>query len=240
MSIVDNLAKRLLKAATVRAKRMIAPNTFHLTLVGEQLKALAYTPGQHLRIFVGLDQQTELSDKVRTYSVWQYDSAEARIELAVCTHSTGIGARWVKSLLPGDTVYFSGPKGKFVVDHSADEYLLIGDSSALAHLYEIRRHLGRDKLVQGIIYSAAKTDCFADLDGSMPFPYYPFAADPVPELRALIRTYRQNSSGRGMVYIGGESRVCVALHGYFRKELGWPVARIRSKPFWHPGKKGLE
>ncbi len=43
-----------------------------------------------------------------------------------------------------------------------------------------------------------------------------------------------------MVYIAGDSRVCVALNHYFRKELHWDSKQIKTKPFWNPEKTGLE
>jgi NADPH-dependent ferric siderophore reductase len=47
-------------------------------------------------------------------------------------------------------------------------------------------------------------------------------------------------TGRRMVYIGGDSRICVSLTHYFRKELQWEARQIKTKPFWNPDKKGLE
>nr|WP_197482116.1 SIP domain-containing protein [Polaribacter atrinae] len=46
--------------------------------------------------------------------------------------------------------------------------------------------------------------------------------------------------GIKMVYIAGDSRVCIALNQYFRKELNWNTKQIKTKPFWNPDKKGLE
>lgn len=57
---------------------------------------------------------------------------------------------------------------------------------------------------------------------------------------AKIAELIPNLKGKKMVYIAGDSRVCVALNQYFRKELHWDGKLIKTKPFWNPGKKGLE
>jgi NADPH-dependent ferric siderophore reductase len=46
--------------------------------------------------------------------------------------------------------------------------------------------------------------------------------------------------GKQMVYIAGDSRVCVALNYYFKNYLNWNTKQIKTKPFWNPEKKGLE
>ncbi|WP_264373561.1 hypothetical protein [Paenibacillus psychroresistens] len=43
-----------------------------------------------------------------------------------------------------------------------------------------------------------------------------------------------------MLYVGGDGRVCVELHKHFKQTLNWSNQQIKSKPFWIPGKKGLE
>ncbi len=37
-----------------------------------------------------------------------------------------------------------------------------------------------------------------------------------------------------------EAATCVALRRHFLAERGWPRGAVRVKPFWAPGKKGLE
>jgi NADPH-dependent ferric siderophore reductase len=239
MGIIDNFAKRLLNQATVISKKLIAENAFHLTIQGDSLKNMQYITGEHLRIFVGLNLTDNLNDKVRTYSVWRYDHIQTTIDLVICTHSDGIGSKWVHQLQIGQEVYFSNPKGKFIIDNSADYYLLIGDASALAHLYEINRNLISKKDVKAFFYSKRLPELFKDIDGSQPFNFYEFPENPINELIPLIEEALATSQGKGIVYVGGDGRVCVALNQYF-KQKGWNKHQIKIKPFWMPNKTGLE
>jgi NADPH-dependent ferric siderophore reductase len=117
---------------------------------------------------------------------------------------------------------------------------MIGDLSALAHLYCIKGNLAANKKVESIIYSQDKNDLFADLDGSNPLNFYQLPPNPTAELIRQIQGVIPKMHGKKVVYIGGDSRVCVALTQYFRNELGWSKDQLKVKPFWNPEKKGLE
>jgi NADPH-dependent ferric siderophore reductase len=137
-------------------------------------------------------------------------------------------------------VYFAWHKGKFLVDDSADSYLMIGDLSALAHLYEIRRNLPLGKKVKSIIYHQNMQELYPDIDGSNPFSFTQLPQNPTAELLQLIKEIIPEMKGEKMIYIAGDSRVCVTLTHYFRNELQWPSSKLKVKPFWNPEKKGLE
>lgn len=92
MGILENLGKRISHKAIVINKHQIAEHTFRISLKLQNTKGISYTPGEFLRVLVGLDQPVKLTDMIRTYSVWGYDSTSQTIELAVCTFS-GFGCK---------------------------------------------------------------------------------------------------------------------------------------------------
>lgn len=239
-SLADALASKFLTPATVIAKAPLADKAYHLTLRGKKLQHLPYMPGQHLRLYIGQGEPTGLKEKVRTYSIWHYDPATGELELAICAHSQGPGSAWVRAVRPGQEVYLSSFQGKFTLDNSAESYLFIGDASALAHLYELRRHLAPGKTWQGLVYANHEAELFADLDGEQPFELQQLPANPIPQLRAWLEQVLSTLPANTIVYIGGDGRVCIELTNYFRKVRGWDNKRIKTKPFWLPGRIGLE
>ena len=241
MGIIENLLKLRLQPAEIVYKAPLSPSAFHIRLQGEKLKYDGFVPGYFLRLGVGMDDEASgIRDKVRSYTAWDYDAAQGTVDLAVATHSQGVGSQWAERCQVGDTVFFTWHKCKLIVDDSADSYLMIGDLSALAHLYKIHRHLPESKQVRGIFYSQHRTDLFKDLEGSEPFSLYEMPENPIEQLKKEINIALPAMSGRKMVYLAGDSRVCVALHQYFRKELKWDTRQIKTKPFWNPNKKGLD
>ncbi|NRA51954.1 MAG: siderophore-interacting protein [Phaeodactylibacter sp.] len=239
MGWTDRLAKVFLNESTVINKEKIADQAFRLTVQSEGLKNIAYTPGNHLRVFVGMNTDHKLGDKVRTYSIWQLDKDSGTADLAVCTHSNGPGSTWVQTVQEGDYLYCSNPTGKFTLDTTADHYFFIGDASALGHLYEIRRHLPSDKTFDSFIYSAHKGQLFEDIDGTSPFKFYDAEGVPVDEVQMLLKESTSNDP-KTIYYVGGDGRLCVALNRYLRNEQGVNSKVVKTKPFWMPNKKGLE
>ncbi len=240
MGIIDGVISLLVKNATITHKEKLSDHAYHLRIKSPEFSEVNYMPGYFLRVVCGMGKDVPMRDKVRSYSVWNLNREQGYIDLAVCTHSDGVGTAWALESKVGDKVHFGWHKGKFVVDATANQYLFIGDLSALAHLYEIHRNLPNGKTINSVIYAPSLADLFADIDGQAPFNFHELATNPSDQIIELLQPIIKGLKGNGMVYIGGDSRVCVALHQYFKKELGWQVSQIKAKPFWNPNKKGLE
>lgn len=239
MSILQSIINKTFRSAELIHKEQITPTTYHIRIKinGDILRN--YIPGQQLRILVGLDNMMSLSNLVRTYSIWYYDELTNEADLAVCTFSNGQGAKWVQNLGYGDTIYFRGPEGKFTLNTDADNHLFLGDISSLAHLYELNRHTGLSTKASGIIYSSSKDHHFDDIYPKRNFGFLESCANTLEDLIAEISwsgVRKENTA----VYIAGETSICVGLHNYFKKELNFSPKQIKTKPFWHPDKKGLE
>ncbi|SHJ90209.1 NADPH-dependent ferric siderophore reductase, contains FAD-binding and SIP domains [Reichenbachiella agariperforans] len=242
MGFVESILKKVvLQEAVIEEKVKLSEAAYRIRIKGADISRVDFIAGCFFRLGIGIDQEdVPLKDKVRSYSVWDINQSTGHVDLAIATHSEGIGADWAKQCKPGDAVYFKWKKGNFLVDDSAESYLMIGDLSALSHLYMIRRHLSGNKKVESIIYSQDKTDLFPDVDGSTPFDFYELPQNPADELITKVKEIVSSMTGTKTVYIAGDSRVCVALNQCFKKELGWDTKRIKTKPFWNPEKKGLE
>ncbi len=241
MGILKSILKRVLKENTISDKQKISEAAYKIRLESEGIKNAEFVPGYFLRVGIGLTEDSlTMQDFVRSYSVWDIDKANGTIDLAIAIHSKGSGANWAEQREVGDKVYFTWKKGNFILDESADSYLMIGDLSALSHLYMIRRNLPKNKQVESILYSQQKNELYADIDGTTPFDFYELPQNPTDEIINKIKEIVPKMTGKKIVYVGGDSRICVALNQYFRRELNWETKQIKTKPFWNPDKKGLE
>ncbi|MDF9797802.1 NADPH-dependent ferric siderophore reductase [Catalinimonas alkaloidigena] len=242
MGIIENIVKKVvLQEAVIIAKTQLSESAYRIRLQNDNIAKADFIPGYFLRLGIGIGKDDiPLKDKVRSYSVWGLNKSNGHIDLAIATHSKGIGAEWTKESKSGDKVYFKWKKGNFLVDDTADSYLMIGDLSALSHLYMIRRNLSRDKKIESVLYSQHQGELFPDIDGATPFDFYEMPQNPYDELISRVKEVVPKMTGKKMVYIGGDSRICIALNQYFRKELHWKPKQIKTKPFWNPDKKGLE
>ncbi|PWJ54464.1 flavin-dependent oxidoreductase [Dyadobacter jejuensis] len=241
MGIVEALIKKVLEKGTVEQITKLSDSVFKIRIQSEQIKTAEFVPGYFIRLGVGIGKEDiTLKDKVRSYSVWDMDVQNGTIDLAIATHSKGIGAQWVESCEVGTPVHFKWKKGNFLLDSNADSYLMIGDLSALSHLYVIARHLPADKQVEGLVYSQNSSDFFADVDDTKPFNFQVLERNPQEAIIDRLKQIIPKMQGKKMVYIAGDSRLCVSLNQYFKKELNWDSKQIKNKPFWNPDKKGLE
>ena len=240
MGFIANLISSLSNKAIITYKKQLTPDTYHIRIQAEDLKKVEYIPGHFIRVLVGKDKHLSFDDNIRSYSVWEFDKQTGTIDMAVCVHAKGSGSVWARESKVGEMVSFRFHKSNLKADKTAEHHLFIGDLSALSHLYAIRRELSDTIKIQSIIHGAGIEDFFPDIDNSTPFQYYDFehdaSADIISQIPELIKDFSPDS----VVYIAGDSRVCVAVHNYFRKELKWETRRIKAKPFWNPVKKGLE
>lgn len=241
MGILTNLIAGFLDKATISYKQQLNPSTYHIQLHSEDFKKSNYIPGYFVRVFVGRGKDLAFKDNLRSYSAWKLNKLNGTLELAVCTHGSGPGAVWAEESKVGDEVSFTWKKSNLVVDNSAKNYVFIGDSSALGHLYEVHRNLAKGKVIRSLIYDETKEKLFADLDGSKPFDFHEISSpDTSATLLNLLPDILKGLSLDTIIYVGGDSRVCVALRNHFRKELKWESRQIKTKPFWNPTKTGLE
>ena len=241
MVLLETIMKTIMDKGVITSKTKYNASVYKIDITSDAVKTMDFIPGCFIRLGVGIGQNTSSKkDMVRSYSIWDINKETNTISLAIATHSNGIGASWVKNCTVGDTVYYKTKKGKFTVDQTADSYLMIGDLSAVSHLYMINRYLTEDKQVESIIYNKDLKELYADIDNKKPFDFYDFEPNNSEKIIAHIEKIAPKLNGKSMVYIAGDSRVCIALNKYFKNDLGWDSKQIKTKPFWNPEKTGLE
>jgi ferredoxin-NADP reductase len=69
MSLLDRLARQVMKPATIETMQRIAAHTYRLSLGGPALADWAYVPGQTLTVFLSTRAEAA-SLRKRTYSIW--------------------------------------------------------------------------------------------------------------------------------------------------------------------------
>ncbi|MFD2034626.1 siderophore-interacting protein [Belliella marina] len=240
MNIEETVFTKLfLNEAIVLEKNEIADKVFHFKIKGD-IHFTNYKPGQHLRLLLYPKQAGKLRDRVRTYSVWNYQQSEkeAVVDLAICTHSDGPGSRWAKESVIGTPIFISNPVGKFTLEESKKKIVFIGDVTTLAHYYCFRKHLKESQSIKGIIFGTDELGLFPDFDGSHPFTFLSLKQGNDLQLLNFCRDL--NLDNESMIYVGGEGNACIKLHKLFLKDLGIPRKQLKVKPFWIQGKTGLE
>lgn len=231
--------RRLREIGTVRAVVAAAewatPVMRRILLRGPDLAEPRWTPGQHVRVHVPDGGRIVR----RTYSVWQFD--DRGLELRVFNHrGDGPGARWARMATPGLAVTLSRPHGHFVLgDPAAPYHVFVGDETGSVPLGAMLRALPPSATA----YGAIETDAPAD---RLPLPgdvtWVSRAGAPAARSPLLVDAVRALPlpTVPGVAYVAGEARVCQAVRSHLVGERGWPRRAVVTKPFWTPGRTGLD
>ncbi|MEU6193158.1 siderophore-interacting protein [Streptomyces sp. NPDC047061] len=212
---------------TVTEAEQITARMRRLRIDGDQLAGLDVRPGQQVRVLV-----TGLT--LRTYSVWRYDPSGV-VELCVLDHSEGgPGARWGRTVEAGEPVRLRRPEGTFTLRPDAAHHVFVGDETAAVAFGAMLAALPEEARISGCV----ETETAAD---RLPLPHG-------ERLDWLLRTEtslpeavrRLAPEPGGVAYVAGEARAVQAVRKVLVQEAGWDRRAVLTKPFWTPGKRGME
>jgi NADPH-dependent ferric siderophore reductase len=233
-------------SGTVEEVALVARRMRRIRIAGESLRDLEWTPGQQIRLQVGdvLSPQSWIRgfrDALRTYSIWDYDR-RGWLDLCILDHAgAGPGTRWSRQVRVGAHVAFSRPEGRFVLRQTAPYHLFVGDETASVAFGAMLRALPRSAPAHGVI-------AIGGSDDRLPLPrsaeltwIYQDRAAPA-EVDLLVHAVRSLAlpDQPGVAYVAGQARACQAVRGHLLRERGWPRSTVLVKPFWAPGKRGLD
>jgi NADPH-dependent ferric siderophore reductase len=176
---------------------------------------------------------------LRTYSVWSYQGDQ--LELCVLDHGDGPGAHWARELSKGDEVLLRKPAGTLVTAKDAAYHVFAGEETGSVAFGAMLGALPARERVYGAIEIAREDD-------RLPLPRtdeisWRFRGDASAAASATLVSAVHDfdlPAGPGVAYLAGEARTCQAVRAHLVGERGWPRRSVLVKPFWAPGKKGME
>jgi NADPH-dependent ferric siderophore reductase len=219
---------RFLLRGTVDDVEDVTRRMRRIRIVGEALRGVDWVAGQHVRVRMG-----DRGIVLRTYSIWDYDDS-GRLDLCVLDHpGAGPGARWSRQVQAGQQVTFTRPDGRLVLHQDAPYHLFVGDETASVAFGAMLRALPGEAAVHGVVevddpghrLSLPRDDELTWVSGGTL----------VPALEKL-----DLPDGPGVAYVAGEARACQAVRRHLTHERGWSRRAVVVKPFWAPGKRGMD
>lgn len=238
------LLDRLLLPARVHTVERSAPRLYRITLTGPALAGLAWLPGQHVRLQVGAAPGPVdwLIGTLRTYSVWNYDGET--IELIAYDHddSGGPGTQWARTAQPGDELRLLKPEGTFTTT-LAGYHVFAGEETAQVAYGAMLRDLPTDAAVYGCLEvdgPDARLDLGKGENWDLRWSYRQGRS--AASAQTLVDAVRELDlpAEPGMAYLAGEARTIQLVRRHLVEERHWPRRNVRTKPFWTPGRTGLD
>jgi NADPH-dependent ferric siderophore reductase len=231
-------------SGTVTIVDQPTPTMRRIQLRGPRLKGLTWTPGQHVRLQVTGFRESMVRlrprDTLRTYSIHQADPDAGTLDVVMFDHGHAAtpAKRWAATISVGDEVNFTRPQGNLVVRKDAPYHLFVGEETASVAFAAMLRSLPVEADVHGVVEGEP-------------------GATPLPLARPLTHVQRSGSATRsavladalraldlpdhpGVAYLAGEARTIQSLRRILTDERGWDRRQIVTKPFWTPGRTGME
>ncbi|MFF7554752.1 siderophore-interacting protein [Streptomyces olivaceus] len=226
-ALLDPVLDLLTVRGTVTEAEQVAARMRRLRIEGEQLAGLEVRPGQQVRVLVG-------GLTLRTYSIWHYDPSGG-VDLCVLDHEAGgPGAQWGRAVAPGEQVRLRRPEGTFTLRPDAARHLFVGDETASVAFGAMLAALPGEAVVSGCIETATAADRLP-LAGGDRLDWILRDETSLPD---AVR--RLAPEPGGIAYVAGEAREVQAVRRVLVQEAGWDRRAVLTKPFWTPGKRGLE
>ena len=242
--LLNAVRDALFLSGTVTVVDQPTPTMRRIQLRGPRLKGLTWTPGQHVRLQVTGFRESVVRlrprDTLRTYSIHQADPDAGTLDVVLFDHGVAEtpAKRWAATVSVGDEVNFTRPQGNLVVRKDAPYHLFAGDETASVAFAAMLRSLPAAAEVYGVI------------EGER-------GAAPLPLAHRLTHVERAGSAAdsavlfdalrtldlpdhAGVAYLAGEARTIQRLRRILTDERGWDRRQIVTKPFWSPGRTGME
>jgi NADPH-dependent ferric siderophore reductase len=242
--LIKSLRDAVFLSATISEIESLTPRMRRVRFDGSRLKGLTWQPGQHIRLQVaGLGEsllRLHPHDALRTYSIYDADPDLGTLDIVMYDHgaeSSTPARRWLNAAAVGNDVQFSRPQGGFVVRDAAPYHLFVGEDTASVAFAAMLRSLPTTAEVYGVVEA---TDAADHLD--LPLQQVQRGEASAADSALLTDAIRalELPDQPGIAYLAGEARTIQSLRKILVAERGWDRRSIRTKPFWTPGRTGME
>jgi NADPH-dependent ferric siderophore reductase len=220
----------------VVATTAVTPTMRRISCTAPELAGFSYLPGQDLMLAVPSPAGASFR---RRYTIRSIDPAEVLVHIDVVLHGDGPGATWAATAQPGSHIEAIGPRGKVIVDATADWHLFIGDDAAIPASLAMAESVPSTtpSIVILEVDSAddqqpATSNDGVELDTRW---LHRGGGDPAAATNLLAAVESlEFPAGTGHAYVAGELHVVAALRGALIAK-GMMAEQINAKPYWRAG-----
>ncbi|WP_406815526.1 siderophore-interacting protein [Mycobacterium sp. M23085] len=246
--LVSTLRDAVFLSATVSEIERLTPRMRRIRFSGARLRDLTWTPGQQVRLKVESLRESwsrlHPYPVVRTYSIYDADPDLGTLDIVMFDHDGDPQAatparRWATATSPGDHAHITRPQGDFVIHQDAPYHVFAGEETASVAFAAMLRSMQPTAEVYGVTEAATHTD---HLPLARPLSRVERGDAPAANSAVLADAVRTLPlpDYPGVAYLAGEARTIQTLRKILVVERGWDRRQIRTKPFWTPGRSGME
>ncbi|MCY4779592.1 siderophore-interacting protein [Sphingobacterium sp. UT-1RO-CII-1] len=175
---------------------------------------------------------------VRTYTHRAIDVARNEITIDFVDHGdVGPASSWARNAVTGDQLGVAMKLGTSELCPAVDQYLLVGDATAIPVLVSILEGLPKTAKGYCIIEVATLEDVHPEVKHEGFKIQWLFNPQPEEgsELAATVRKVVLPENNTHFAYVACEYRAVREIRAYFRTELGWNKDDFYAYSYWKAG-----
>jgi len=179
MPLHENRMIRLplrLRRVQVRNSQRLTPHMQRVVVTGEELADFQTpSPDDHIKLLFPNSQgefilptlgengiawpENAEPSPARDYTPRRFDAQNLELVLDFVLHEPGIAASWALNAQPGDELVIGGPRGSRLLADDYDNYVLIGDETALPAIARRLEELPAGAYTEVLIEVPEASDC---------------------------------------------------------------------------------
>jgi len=179
MSLHENRMIRLplrLRHVQVRSSQRLTPHMQRIIVTGAELVDFqSPSPDDHIKLLFPNSQGEfilpELGENgiiwpkdaepspARDYTPRHFDAEKCELVLDFVLHGHGVASSWAQNAQPGDALVIGGPRGSRLLAVDYDNYVLIGDETALPAIARSLEELPAQAHTEVLIEVPEASDC---------------------------------------------------------------------------------
>lgn len=222
------LLMRMVQVTDVEAPQ---PDFRFITLQGESLRHYDWMPGDKVQIKLDGGLQT------RTYTPFEFDPLSGRMRIVGYCHGPGPGADWVRGARTGEARALFGPRGSLNLQNLASCTVLFGDETSFGLAAALRRDEPGLHCVFEVVSPIQSRAVLHAL--GLGNARLIERRDDDSHMDEAIDAVRRSAEIRTSFVLTGRAPAIQRV-GRALKAHGFDATQLRSKPYWAPGRSGLD
>jgi NADPH-dependent ferric siderophore reductase len=230
--------------ATVKRVAHLTPRMVRVTFTSPELADFGWSgPAAHIKLIFSQPAPAAPGAEaprptMRTYTPRRFDRATAELDVDFILHGEGPAATWAGQAAVGQTLTIAGPGRHYVVDPSAEWFLLAGDETAIPAIATILEILPASAAARVFIEVEDRAD-------ELQIPAHPKTtltwlhrgpdeARAGQPLEASVRSY-ELPAGNGRVYVACESGAMRRIRAHLLKDKNVNREHLVTRGYWQLG-----
>jgi NADPH-dependent ferric siderophore reductase len=204
-------------------------------------------PAAHIKLIFGgatpaasaaTSAAAEPRPTMRTYTPRRFDRGARELDVDFVLHGEGPASAWASQVAVGQSLTVAGPGRNYVIDPSADWFVLVGDDSALPAIATILEHLPPTARATVFVEAVDAADEHEFYSGSNAQITWLHRGEDATKAGTLLESAVRDftfPAGSGRVYVACEAGAVRRIRRHLLAERGMSRDHIVTRGYWKLG-----